>query len=114
MCLLLSLFTFRLSGQSAGVQPSLDYEVFKTRVQPVFLNKRPGNARCVSCHTSDGAAYLQPLPSGQRTWDGEFHGGGKHFTSRHNREWQVLGAWVRGEKQGAVQVPKRNITAKLQ
>ncbi len=27
----------------------------------------------------------------------EFHGGGKHFLSRDNPEWQVLAAWVKGE-----------------
>ena len=58
------------SAQSSA-QASLDYEVFKTRVQPIFLNKRPGNARCVSCHTSGGAAYLQRLAPGQATWDEE-------------------------------------------
>ncbi len=135
MSLLLSLLTFLLTGQSAPAQPSLDYEVFKTRVQPIFLNKRPGNARCVSCHTTGGVAYLQRLSPGQTTWDeeqskknfervkrlvvpgapeksrlllhplaveaggDEFHGGGKHFMSRDTPEWQVLAAWVRGDKE---------------
>ena len=138
MFLLLSLLSLLLTGQSATpVQPSLDYEVFKTRVQPILLNKRPGNARCVSCHTAGGAAYLQRLAPGQATWDeeqsqknfdrvkrlvvpgapeksrlllhplaadaggDEFHGGGKHFMSRDNAEWQVLAAWVKGEKPAA-------------
>src|SRR5258708_7933464 len=30
---------------------ALDYEFFKTRVQPVFLNKVPGHTRCVVCHS---------------------------------------------------------------
>ena len=30
--------------------PSLDYTFFKERVQPIFLQKRPGHARCVTCH----------------------------------------------------------------
>ena len=55
-------------AQSAP-QASLDYEVFRTRVQPIFLNKRPGNARCVSCHTAGGAAYLQRLAPGATMWD---------------------------------------------
>ena len=29
---------------------SLDYEYFKNDVQPIFLTKRPGHARCVACH----------------------------------------------------------------
>ena len=30
---------------------TLDYSFFKERVQPVFLKKRAGHARCVTCHT---------------------------------------------------------------
>ena len=43
--------------------PSLDYAFFKERVQPIFLEKRPGHARCVTCH-SHGAPPLQPLAAG--------------------------------------------------
>jgi len=42
-------------------KPSLDYTFFKERVQPIFLKKRPGHARCVTCH-SHGSPPLQPLP----------------------------------------------------
>lgn len=42
---------------------TLDYEVFKTRVEPVFLKKRPGHARCVACHVDAATAFrLQKLP----------------------------------------------------
>jgi len=30
--------------------PSLDFEFFKARVEPIFLRDRPGHARCYSCH----------------------------------------------------------------
>jgi hypothetical protein len=54
----------------AGV--SLDYEFFKTRVQPIFLNKRPGNARCYVCHRgTGGTTYLQVLSPGATMWDEE-------------------------------------------
>lgn len=40
---------------------SLDYEVFKTRVQPIFSERREGHARCVVCHAeSNNAFHLQP------------------------------------------------------
>ena len=58
----------------AGQPPatsSLDYEVFKTKVQPIFLAKRPGHARCVSCHSSGTPLRLQPLPPGSTTWNEE-------------------------------------------
>src|SRR5436305_1467286 len=45
-------------AQNAGSPPAspgsaaLDYEFFKAKVQPIFLAKRPGHARCVACHAS--------------------------------------------------------------
>src|SRR6059058_4087500 len=59
------------SARAQSAMPVLDYEVFKAQVQPVFLNKRPGNARCVTCHTSGNAAYLQQLSPGATTWTEE-------------------------------------------
>ena len=52
---------------------SLNYEFFKTKVQPVFLAKRPGHARCVSCHSAETIAlfHLQPLSPGSTTWNEE-------------------------------------------
>jgi hypothetical protein len=67
----------RAAGQSAAAQsaaassPSLDYDTFKTRVQPIFLAKRPGHARCVSCHASGTPLRLQPLSPGAATWTEE-------------------------------------------
>src|SRR5258708_38740862 len=41
---------FAAQGPSAS-RPSLDYEFFKTRVEPIFLEKRwPDHARCYVCH----------------------------------------------------------------
>jgi hypothetical protein len=51
---------------------SLDYEFFKTKVQAVFLAKRPGHARCVVCHTFNNAAFkVVPLSAGATTWNEE-------------------------------------------
>jgi hypothetical protein len=49
-------------------RPSLDYTFFKEKVQPIFLKKRPGHARCVTCH-SHGSPPLQPLAAGADTWN---------------------------------------------
>lgn len=55
----------------AGAQ-TLDFEVFKARVEPVFLKKRPGHARCVSCHVDAATAFrLQKLPAGAAMWTEE-------------------------------------------
>ena len=51
--------------------PTLDYDFFKARVQPVFTTKRPGNARCVSCHDSGTPMRLQKLAAGNATWSEE-------------------------------------------
>lgn len=51
---------------------ALDYEYFKEKVQPIFLTKREGHARCVMCH--GGAAnmlHLQELPHGKTAWTEE-------------------------------------------
>ena len=60
-----------VAAASAGQTPatgSLDYEMFKTQVQPIFLAKRPGHARCISCHGSGTPLRLQPLPAGRAMW----------------------------------------------
>jgi hypothetical protein len=48
---------------------SLDFETYRTRVEPIFLKKRPGHARCVVCHEANNSAFrLQPLPTGNAKW----------------------------------------------
>ena len=51
--LVLALFGMmsQQSTSSSAGSKELSYDVFKTRVQPIFLAKRPGHARCVSCHS---------------------------------------------------------------
>jgi hypothetical protein len=51
---------------------TLDYEYFKAKVQPIFLTKRPGHARCVMCHAeANNMLKLEKLPEGQTTWTEE-------------------------------------------
>ena len=49
----------------------LDYDYFQERVQPIFLKKRPGSARCVVCHSSRSLFRLQPLPPEGQAWNEE-------------------------------------------
>jgi hypothetical protein len=63
--------------------PQLDYEFFKTRVEPIFLKKRSEeHARCYVCHQvmrhGGGPLSLDMLPSGASFWTEE--------QSRHNFE----------------------------
>lgn len=114
--------------------PALDFEFFKTRVQPMFVAKREGLVRCVQCHGRGGGSGfpISPVAEGSSTWTDEqarknfqsasnmvvpgdptasrllmhplarsaggdpFHGGGKHWSSQADPEWQTLAAWVRG------------------
>ena len=51
---------------------SLDYDFFKTRVQPIFLQKRDGHTRCYVCHAESNNAFrLERLPPGAATWTEE-------------------------------------------
>ena len=122
--------TPRPAAQAA--KPGLNYEVFRTTVQPILTSPRKGNARCTACHTRGGDAYLDPLSPGSATYTEEqsrrnfervsrlvvpgdplksllltnplaeeaggshWHGGGKHWQSQDNPEWQALASWVRG------------------
>jgi hypothetical protein len=54
-------------------QPSstLDFDYFKTKVQPLLLEKRPGHARCSTCHSRSTAFRLQELPKGRTAYTEE-------------------------------------------
>ena len=126
-----------LVQQPATSPTALDFDYFKTRVQPIFTTKREGHARCVSCHSVGTTMRLEPLPAGSATWNEEqsrknfdvvrlkvipgnpdasrlllhplavevggdpVHDGGRHWTSKNDPEWQMLAAWVRGQKVSA-------------
>ena len=65
---------FLLLGLQAPAQPpasTLDYATFKTKVQPLFTEKRPGHARCSVCHVRTSAFRLQPLPAGRSAYTEE-------------------------------------------
>jgi hypothetical protein len=49
----------------------LDYQFFKEKVQPIFLAKREGHARCYVCHSTGTPFRLQRLSPGATTWDEE-------------------------------------------
>jgi len=65
----LLLGTASLVSQAAT---TLDYDYFKAKVQPIFVTKRPGHARCVMCHAeANNALRLEKLPAGQESWNEE-------------------------------------------
>jgi hypothetical protein len=70
LCLALMLLGL-VSQQPAPSSSSttLDFEFFKTRVQPIFIAKRPGHARCIACHGQGTPLRFQPLSPGASTWN---------------------------------------------
>lgn len=68
---LLSVIAALLFQQPAPSPSSVDFEFFKTRIQPIFMAKRPGHARCISCHSAGTGMRLQPLSPGSATWNEE-------------------------------------------
>ncbi len=60
------------SGTMAAASAPLDFEVFRTKVQPILTSPRKGNARCTACHSRGGGnAYLEPLSPGSTTYTEE-------------------------------------------
>lgn len=57
---------------SSGAITALDFEFFKTKVEPIFLKERPQHARCYGCHTlANRGFHLQTLSPGSTTWTDE-------------------------------------------
>ena len=65
----MALFAGLMNQQAAA--PSLDYEYFKSRVQPIFVARRPGHARCIACHASGTPLRLQPPSVDGSSWTEE-------------------------------------------
>ena len=63
--------TLRAQGGGTPGGGLLDYEFFKTKVQPIFLATRDGHTRCVSCHTKGTPMVFQKLSPGATTWNEE-------------------------------------------
>ena len=71
--LIVSLFLVRVPAAplpAPPAAPTLDFAFFRDKVQPIFLKKRPGHARCVTCH-QHGVPPLQPFSPGATTWNEE-------------------------------------------
>jgi hypothetical protein len=58
-------------GAQPKAKPTLDYDFYKSRVEPIFLKKKMGHTRCVVCHSeSNNFLKLEPL-SPAKTWTDE-------------------------------------------
>jgi hypothetical protein len=60
------------SVSSQPKPPSLDFEFFVRRVEPIFLDSRPSHTRCYVCHMESNNAFrLEKLAPGSRSWSNE-------------------------------------------
>jgi len=58
--------------QVTATAEALDFETYRSRVEPIFLKRRPGHARCVVCHEANNSAFrLLPLAPGSTAWTEE-------------------------------------------
>jgi len=56
-------------GSQAAVAATLDYDAYRTRIEPIFLKKRDGHTRCYVCHAESNNNFrLQKLASGNTSW----------------------------------------------
>ena len=57
---------------NAGRASNLDFETYRTHVEPIFLKKREGGVRCYDCHSVLSTRLrLQPLSPGSSSWTQE-------------------------------------------
>jgi hypothetical protein len=76
LCVFVPSSPAQTSAGADAQAPQLDYEFFKTRVEPIFLKHRSDDhARCYVCHQmmrhGGGPLSLQMLPAGASFWTEE-------------------------------------------
>ena len=68
---LILFFMAWAQAPAAPASSTLDFTVYKAKIEPLLLEKRPGPARCVVCHSTGTNFRLQPLSPGQKAWTDE-------------------------------------------
>jgi hypothetical protein len=65
---MLQILFLSLLAQAAS---TLDYAEFKAKIQPLLTEKRPGHARCITCHSTGTNFRLTRLPKGRAEYTEE-------------------------------------------
>ena len=68
---LILFFMAWAQAPAAPASSTLDFTVYKAKIEPLLLEKRPGHSRCVVCHSTGTNFRLQPLSPGQKAWTDE-------------------------------------------
>jgi hypothetical protein len=71
LLIIVAAAAFAQAPPASPAAATLDFQFFKTRVQPIFLTKRPGHARCYVCHSIGTPFRLERLSPGATTWNDE-------------------------------------------
>src|SRR6267378_7545597 len=57
------------SDSTTQTQSSLDFDTYRTRIEPIFLKTREGGVRCYDCHSvMVTRLHLRRLPEGSSAW----------------------------------------------
>lgn len=68
----LELSTIGSALPQSKAKPTLDYDFYKARVEPIFLKKKAGHTRCVVCHSDNNSAFqLEHLAPGAKSYTDE-------------------------------------------
>src|SRR5258706_1457509 len=60
------------ANSNLSARDALDFQSFKTTIQPIFLKQRPGHARCYGCHILPNRVFhLATLSPGATDWSEE-------------------------------------------
>jgi hypothetical protein len=60
------------SHLASHAAPALNYDFFKNRIEPIFLEKRAGHTRCYVCHAESNNAFrLEKIVPGESFWSDE-------------------------------------------
>ena len=85
MGLAIALAVILLATAASTAEVALDYDFYKSRVEPIFLKKRPGHGRCYVCHAEGNNAFrLQKLSPGSSSWSEE----------QSQRNFQIVAALI--------------------
>ena len=69
--------TIHVQAQAQGQTPAatgprgLDFETYRTQIEPIFLKKRGDHARCYACHSQGTPLRLREMPPGATAWTEE-------------------------------------------
>lgn len=72
IALIITLAVVLPASSAIAAEVALDYDFYKSRVEPIFLKKRPSHGRCYVCHTEGNNAFrLQKISPGSGSWTEE-------------------------------------------